>query len=417
MEEKKIRVVLDTCVKEFVISECSTLEQAKAQIMRAYNVEDIQLFHDETLLADSSMYSKILAELETVNIKAIVGIAEKQTNQPEAEPEQNTGASDTDAHAEFRTLPCKEETAKSGPVEEAHSLKADADASSVELQACLDENILSATKEEPSAPTTGLEDETQKTPSDGPIVSIIEELVGEFKAPEQSSLAEQESLKEKSPDMLEKENDRSTLKLGKTESVGEEKEILEERSKFAPAQKLEENLEPPQKAAAENILGANAQEELAQERLSEKIVANEADAEKKPDDSDPEESGRVRVKILSTNQICSVSKKNLLKLNGKTYYIRKKKPSAISRILKAALSRVSSIFAYAIVYIFFSVYMSRIFMAFLVCVAVLYAVEKINLHVRFRKNQRIKNALKQIACFVCSLWLNPGYNMRMHEIE
>lgn len=139
-------------------------------------------------------------------------------------------------------------------------------------------------------------------------------------------------------------------------------------------------------------------------------------------DSTDKTSEVVRVRDLKTNEEYLIRKDALLTINGKTYYIRKKCTingninRSIVSILSKMLSKIYIISSYLVIAGFFTFYMNKMFLVFLLTILALYGLERLKISVSFRRSDGVLSFLfKQIICFVGSLWFNPGYNMNIYE--
>lgn len=75
MEERRIRIAVNSEVSEFSVNECRTIDEVKGKIKAKYETEDadIELFYNENILTDSATYEELLvSKTEDVNIKAIL---------------------------------------------------------------------------------------------------------------------------------------------------------------------------------------------------------------------------------------------------------------------------------------------------------------------------------------------------------
>lgn len=359
MEGRKVRVEVNSDINEFNSAECKTINEIKEKIKAKYETEDVELFYKENILTEPSVYEELLRDKTTdVDIKAIVKkhIKNLQKTKEEAREMRNT------------SMPI----AQQGKNEETETTQTNS--TEAEKNGILEDT--------PQSNRTN--NETNNNPSGD----------------------------EKTAEPIEKPEKPVQLDEKPTESTGKLPETAKETDSLVDKVKIEEE-------AADAIVVETDNLKKTNKPITEKPVET-THSTKKPTEPKDETTETIRVRELKTNREYLVRKNALIRINGKWYYIKKKKRLSvnINSLVGKILSRLYIMSSYLLIAGFFTLYMNKLFAVMLLTILVLYSLEKVKIRVSFRRNERLGSfILKQIVCFFSSLWLNPGHNMNVHEQE
>lgn len=352
MEEKRIRVEVNSDVNEFSISECNTIEEVKTKIKGIYKIEDVQLFYRESLLSDSSVYEKLLADMGTIDIKAILTNTEAQLD------------------AQLQDA-CAVESVSGEDV-----LVPERESEKFLEEILTNKNIMEEEKELSQSIEKSIEENTAK--------NEIEECSTKEEQRENREVCIEEKV------TLGENNEKNS-----PEEVVDVSALL--KASFEESKKLSDNtyVEAEHESKESGDISVESVEKNRIEECDKELVS---------------------VKIAGSSKEMLVDKKLLVTVNGKLYYL-KKKENTINHILVAIIPKLSAIITYGFLGMIFTFYLNKIFLVLLLSILVLYGLEKIKLRVHFRRNDRIRNIVKQVICFFSSFWLNLGHNMSVHQEE
>ncbi|OAG29360.1 hypothetical protein NEIG_02132 [Nematocida sp. ERTm5] len=400
MEEKRIRVEVDSQVCELDAAECSTIEDIKGKIKLMYKIEDVELFHKENLLIDSQEYRKLLEGIETIDIKAILGKYRCNNLAEEGLEEVKESAAPEIAQADL------DEACTISNVLQ--------DAITTELNQ--NENLQNEHKNKCIINAEEKEAAKSEELIYNSSVNSIEksEIIDETKNANEKKYSEEEE------DIKQCASDISTdLSVETVETNTLEVNHIEQNSKpINTEEKLQEKDNNDKNT--DDLFLNNKTEDNSMKGLIDPENSIKETADSTVKNILEENSEFVSIRTIETNKELFVKKSSLININGKMYYLKKKKgkkstTSTLSQTMSRLLPRLSSFATYLFFAIFLTFYMNLVFLIILLVILTLFALEKIRLKVEFRRNDRFKNMLKQILCFVSSLWLNPGHNMTVYE--
>ncbi|KAI5155593.1 hypothetical protein NEPAR06_1974 [Nematocida parisii] len=400
MEEKRIRVEVDSQVCELDAAECNTIEDIKGKIKLMYKIEDVELFHKENLLIDSQEYRKLLEGIETIDIKAILGKYRCNNSAEEGSEEVKESAAPQIAQSDLDRA-----CAISNVLQEAITTELNQNENSHNMHK--NKCIINAEEKE----TTKSEELIYNYG-----VNSIEksEIIDETKnANEKKYSEEEEDIKQCASDIS------ADLSVETVETNTLEVNHIEQNSKpINTEEKLQEKDNTDKNR--DDLFLNNKIEDNSMKGLIDSENSIKQTADSTVENILEENSEFVSIRTIETNKELFVKKNSLININGKMYYLKKKKgkritTSTLSQTVTRLLPRLSSLTTYLFFAIFLTFYMNLVFLIILLVILTLFALEKIRLKIEFRRNDRFKNMLKQILCFISSLWLNPGHNMTVYE--
>ncbi|KAI5135404.1 hypothetical protein NEAUS06_1471 [Nematocida ausubeli] len=404
MEEKRIRVELDSEVCELDVADCSTLEDIKGKIKLMYNIEDVELFHKENLLKDAEEYTKLLEKIGQVDIKAILR-RRAGADSEGCEASEPPSALHSESPLQLQDL-CENLESVCTIIEDRSTV-----------------NIINEKKEAEEAKLNENFSEQEKT------------------AKEICEGAELDSKSDEDEVVDVYESDTGTKHHESTETEGDIKQMSSDaqtecsgasvETKVLEVNHIDEDAGPMKTEetkplcisdgdSVESLLSSKAEENnsMNAENTNVNNLADSATFSAIGHMEKPHINEMVSVKIIGTSKEVFVKKSSLMTINGKVYFIKKKKKTptnTLYSLLAKIVPKISSIATYLVLGIFLTFYMNKVFIILLLAILALIMLDKIRMRVEFRRNDRFKNILKQILCFVGSLFLNPGHNLSIYE--
>ncbi|KAI5192591.1 hypothetical protein NEMIN01_2104 [Nematocida minor] len=406
MEEKIVRVEVNSDVNEFNANECRTIEEIKDKLKTKYEIEDVQLFHKERILTDSDVYMELLKG-GSVDIKAIVSkhikILEKTKHEDSKTEESMENRAAEEKDGETEQVEQAENTCEDGTMNRSECSSIDREeevqvsedrqtTNTEEADGQIEENVES---QHTSAQEAVKEEEGDNSADNSVEISYVElddEAMQSNKEHEDEANSENNEALETSGALAASTNEQCTVSSKEADEAQEEQEVKE----------------------------ASATEETKECKNKKQEIIEETVQNSQSTGHPAEESSLVRVKVVGkNNEYILVNRNSLVNVNGALYYLKKKEKAQynVSSLIQKILPRIYVIFSYLLIAGFLTFYMNKIFIIILLTMAVLFGLEKVRLRVEFRRNDKFKNFLKQILCFFSSLILNPGHNMNVYERE